>query len=162
MFSDPLWLRPPRQTNILVAEDEPAVRGFIRDLLHDRGFVLLEAADGEQALQAARAWAAPLHLLIADFYLPKLSGHDLAQRLLEQRPEIKVLFLAGYGTEFIVGHNLIGPKTGFLPKPFGRPELIDRIQALLEGRDFNGCAVKPSLRGVLERILQSSCSAAAD
>jgi FixJ family two-component response regulator len=96
-----------------------------------------------------------LHLLITDIYLPRLSGDELAQRLLELRAETKVLFLSGYRDGVIVGHNLIGPKSAFLHMPFGHPDLIDQIQALIEGTGAAWRDGKPSLKGVLEAILQS-------
>ena len=76
---------------ILLADDEAPVRDFIRDILETAGYVVLMAADGEQALQVSRTFPTTIHLLLCDMIMPKLGG--IAPILLE-RPAMKVLLLS--------------------------------------------------------------------
>ncbi len=77
---------PGGQESILLAEDEPVVRTFLRHVLTEAGYSLLEAADGRSALEIASAHAGTIHLLISDVVMPGMNGSDLADRLRTDRP----------------------------------------------------------------------------
>jgi signal transduction histidine kinase len=90
-------LEPPKGSEtILVAEDEGDLRSLIGEVLRERGYTVLMAADGEAALRAAERWPSPIDLLLTDVVMPHLSGWELAERLTSARPETRVLYLTGY------------------------------------------------------------------
>lgn len=117
---------------VLVAEDEPAVRGLARRILERRGFRVLEAADGVEALEIAQLHHDRIDLLLTDAIMPRLGGRDLARRLAEQRPDVRVLFMSGYAESEIVHRGLLDPGIAFLEKPFTADELTAAVRTTLE------------------------------
>jgi PAS domain S-box-containing protein len=117
---------------ILVVEDEAPVRALIRRILTDRGYTVLIAATGEEALTVA-AGAGQIALLVTDVVMPGMSGRDLADRLVARTPGLKVLFASGYTDDEIVRHGPLNPHTPFLPKPFTPEGLLRQIRAVLDG-----------------------------
>jgi CheY-like chemotaxis protein len=109
---------------ILVAEDEALVRDFIRDLLETAGYAVLTAADGEQALEVSRNFPMTIHLLLSDVVMPKLGGMALRERILQERPAIKVLLLSGTVEQPPDGVEL-------LRKPFQAEILTQQVRRLL-------------------------------
>src|ERR1700760_4685293 len=94
-------MREPEMTEshsstILLVEDEPEVRNVICRVLDKHGFKVLQAADGVAALQLLSQQTAPIDLLISDVVMPNMNGIELRKRLLETRPDLKVIFLSGY------------------------------------------------------------------
>jgi two-component system, cell cycle sensor histidine kinase and response regulator CckA len=119
---------------ILIAEDEAAVRSLTRKILERHGYRVYAASDGLEALQIARNLSEPIDLLLTDVVMPRLSGRELANRLLPERPGIKVLFMSGYSEEAIAHHGVLGPGTAFLEKPFTPDGLARKV------RDVMTCA----------------------
>jgi two-component system cell cycle sensor histidine kinase/response regulator CckA len=113
---------------VLVAEDEPMVRLIVAGTLRDLGFDVLEAGDGAEALTTAEE--APPALLVTDVVMPRMGGRELAARLRERSPGLRVLFVSGF-TDGALG-NADDPETSFLPKPFMSTELADAVRSLLE------------------------------
>jgi len=118
---------------VLLAEDEATVRTLTRSVLASAGFTVLEAKDGASALAAAAAHAGAIHLLVTDVIMPGMSGHELARRLAESRPEMKVLFVSGYTDEALAPRGVVAPRTELLQKPFTPRELVKRVRAVLAG-----------------------------
>jgi len=118
---------------VLVAEDEPGVRGPVRRLLVAHGFRVLEAADGEEALRAAAAHPGEIHLLLTDVVMPNIGGAELARRLREQHPGLRILFMTGYSTEAVATHGVLAPHSSLLQKPFTTEELLARVREVLSG-----------------------------
>jgi two-component system cell cycle sensor histidine kinase/response regulator CckA len=115
---------------ILFVEDDPAVRRIGVKILTDRSYRVLEAGGGAEALQLAAAYAHPIHLLVTDVVMPGMRGTELARRLLEQRPELPVLYASGY-TEDAVVRGGLESKSAFLGKPYVAETLLDKVQELL-------------------------------
>ena len=90
----------------------------MRRMLELEGYTLLEARNGEEALELAHSYEKELHLLVTDVVMPGLSGLDLADELLVSRSEMKVLFISGQGDHPIVRHRLREAQCPFLPKPY--------------------------------------------
>jgi DNA-binding response OmpR family regulator len=111
---------------ILVVDDEPMVRDLIRLLLEAEGYLVLCAADGEEALLLSRAFPHTIHLVLSDVKIPKMDALQLRDRLLEERPGAKVLLMSGVGSA-VMGHAL-------LRKPFGPDALKGRVREMLEGK----------------------------
>jgi hypothetical protein len=116
---------------VLIVEDDDLVRLLTAKVLRRRGYQVLEASTAPEATQRAGGHAGPIHLLLSDVGLPQVSGPDLARRLREQRPEMKVLFMSGYGRSALAERGLV-PDAGVLEKPFSPDTLLDRIRAALE------------------------------
>lgn len=122
----------PASETILLVEDEPAVRDVVARALRAHGFHVLEAADGEDALSAAQAYNAPIHLVISDVIMPKMDGRALFEQLRSWYPNLRFLFVSGYASGAIGTAELRGPATDFLAKPFNGELLYVTVRALLD------------------------------
>ena len=124
---------PPTGTEtILLAEDEEIVRLLARELLQRLGYHVLEARSGMAALEIAGRHKGPIHLLLTDVVMPRMSGRELAQALAGSHPETRVLYMSGYTGEAIVRHGVVEPGVAFLQKPFAPGTLARRIRQILE------------------------------
>ncbi len=119
---------------ILLAEDDEILRPLAKALLEKLGYSLLEGADCDTALAAARQHTGPIHLLIADVVLPGPSGRELARRLAASRPDTKVLYVSGYTDDAIVHHGMLEPGLNFLQKPFTPATLARKVRDVLDAR----------------------------
>ncbi|MGF1511281.1 MAG: ATP-binding protein [Myxococcota bacterium] len=115
---------------ILLVEDEALVRRVSRRTLERLGYRVLEARNGPTALRMSSEYEGPIHLLITDIVMPQMSGTYLSGLLLESRPEMKALFISGYGEEAAVLTQR-NPRMQFLPKPFGPSDLAQHVRKLL-------------------------------
>ncbi len=118
---------------VLVVEDDAAVRGFTARSLSAAGYRVLVAAAPEPAIELARQTAGPLHLLVTDVVMPGMGGRDLAERLLRERPSLRVLFVSGYARDAVAPHGELDEGVHFLAKPFTATELRGRVRDLLDG-----------------------------
>jgi CheY-like chemotaxis protein len=116
---------------VLLVEDEDSVRQLVRETLESRGYHLLEAANGKDALALAAAYPDPIHLVITDVVMPGLSGHELAQQLLAARPTLKVLYLSGYAQEAFSTPAAAEAQKTFLQKPFTLQSLTRKVREIL-------------------------------
>jgi CheY-like chemotaxis protein len=116
---------------ILLIEDEPLVRDLAVEVLRSRGYRLLTAQDGEEAISIARAHPGEIHLTLTDVVLPAMSGKEVARRLREARPDLKVLFMSGYAEEQVVHRGVVEEDVFFLAKPFTPAALADKVRAVL-------------------------------
>jgi PAS domain S-box-containing protein len=117
---------------VLVAEDEEVVRTLTRKMLEARGYRVLAAASGAEALQIAREHRDPISLLITDVVMPEMSGRELAERLAQIRPEMNVIYVSGYTGETIVEHGVLAPGVNFLQKPFTPDTLARKVRQILD------------------------------
>jgi two-component system cell cycle sensor histidine kinase/response regulator CckA len=117
---------------ILLVEDEAAVRDVIGRALREHGFYVLEARDGEHALDVAEAHGAPIHLVISDVIMPKMDGCALFQRLRTWYPHLRFLFVSGYTSGALGAAELRGETADFLAKPFSAEALYATVRALLD------------------------------
>jgi signal transduction histidine kinase/ActR/RegA family two-component response regulator len=118
---------------VLVVEDEGQLRAVIRRSLEGRGYAVLEASHGEEALEIAAGHRGPIDLLVTDIVMPRLSGIELATRLRAQRPELRILLLSGYSDEAIEHHGRITPDATFLQKPVQPDVLAREVRRILDG-----------------------------
>ena len=118
---------------ILVAEDEDSLRESIGTYLTERGYIVLRAPDGQQALELADRHDGPIHLLLTDVIMPKMSGPELARRL-ASRPGMLALFMSGYTDDAIVNHGVLQAGTEFIQKPFSLSTLAGKVHELLESQ----------------------------
>jgi PAS domain S-box-containing protein len=116
---------------VLVVEDQEGVRRYIRAVLEDSGYRVLEAANGSDALALSEQCPDSIHLLVTDLVLPTMNGWEVAQKLREVRPGVKMLFLSGYAEETIGSRGIIPKDVGYLPKPFTPEELTAKVREVL-------------------------------
>jgi CheY-like chemotaxis protein len=120
---------------VLLVEDEESVRQLVRETLEQRGYHVIEAKGGEEALEAAADSAKTIHLLITDLVMPGISGKDLATQLLASRPETRVLFLSGYTEDALVPEGALDSGKAFLQKPFTLQHLARKVRELLQSQN---------------------------
>jgi two-component system, cell cycle sensor histidine kinase and response regulator CckA len=116
---------------ILLVEDEDDLRESLREVLEEEGYTVLDAPDASGALELLDQKDGPLHLLLTDVVMPRMSGRELAQRIRETRPDVRILFMSGWDPH---ASRLWRDEPGvaLLPKPFTGDELTDKIRQLLE------------------------------
>jgi PAS domain S-box-containing protein len=117
---------------ILVAEDEEQVRSLIVAQLSSRGYAVLSAADGREALRIAEQRREPIDVLLADVVMPRVSGPELAQLLARKHPETAVVFMSGYAEEAVLRAGSLAHGAAFLAKPFDVGELCLLLRRILQ------------------------------
>jgi PAS domain S-box-containing protein len=117
---------------VLVAEDDAAVREVVSTALKDKGYHLLEAPDGQAALEIARAQAGEIPLLVTDLVMPGMTGRDLADALVAERPTMRVLYMSGYTDDAVVRHGVLEQGMPYLQKPFTPNALALKVRQVLD------------------------------
>jgi PAS domain S-box-containing protein len=118
---------------ILLAEDETAVRTLASRVLRERGYTVIEAADGVEALHAAQERnGTAIDLLLTDMVMPKMGGGALAARMQELYPGIRVLFISGYTDSALIQYGQLASGTEFMHKPFSPADLARKVRELLD------------------------------
>lgn len=125
---------------VLLVEDEASVRQAARQFLLRSGYTVLEASDGEDALLVSRKHRGPIHLMVTDVVMPRMGGPKLAERLAEERPDMKVLFVSGYAENTVLQHGKIDVATRFLQKPFSLKALAKNVREVLEASEASALA----------------------
>ncbi|MEA2561793.1 MAG: two-component system, cell cycle sensor histidine kinase and response regulator CckA [Acidobacteriota bacterium] len=120
---------------ILLTEDEDNIREPAQEILEARGYTVLAACDGAHAIEAARAWDGPIHLLISDVVMPGMSGSELAAQLEAERPGLRVLYISGYPEDAIARHGVLQRGRSFLQKPFPPGVLMQTVRDILDQGD---------------------------
>jgi two-component system cell cycle sensor histidine kinase/response regulator CckA len=118
---------------ILLVEDSEPLRKLAKSFLDSRGFQVLSAESGEDALEVAKRFGGPFDLLLTDVVMPGMNGRILAENLLLRQPGIKVLYMSGYTDSFIAGHGVLDPGIHLLHKPFIEEVLIRKVREVLDG-----------------------------
>jgi CheY-like chemotaxis protein len=118
---------------ILLVEDEAALRDITQELLELDGYRVFTAEDGAHALVVARQETGTIDLLVTDVVMPGMSGPELADRILLQRPRTKVLFISGYTADAIDHHGVGDGGTSLLHKPFTSEALSWKVREVLGG-----------------------------
>jgi two-component system, cell cycle sensor histidine kinase and response regulator CckA len=119
---------------VLIVEDEEAVRALASRILRDRGYTVLEAADGMEALRIAQEFENRIHLVLTDVIMPGVGGRLLVSSLEEVRPGIKSLFISGYTDDAIVHQGILDTGVAFLQKPFSVEGLVRKVREVLNSR----------------------------
>jgi signal transduction histidine kinase/DNA-binding response OmpR family regulator len=117
---------------ILLVEDEPVVREVARRILRRHGYVVLEAASGQEALSVSAAFPSVIHLVISDAVMPGMPSAEAVRRLQEKRPGLKALFMSGYNDAEVVRRGIASAAVPFIQKPFASRDLASAVRTALD------------------------------
>ena len=119
---------------ILLVEDEDVIRELLKRTLGRLGYTVLASENGGEALLNAERHAGPIDLMITDVVMPLMGGHELAERLGKNRPDMSVLYMSGYDEEMVAGQGVVGLARIFLQKPFVAKDIGKKIREILDSR----------------------------
>jgi len=122
---------PEGSGTVLLVEDEEMIREIAREFLAEAGYAVLEAVDGQAALERMRLHPHALDLLVTDVVMPRLGGVRLAEELRKEMPGLPVVFMSGYARGEDAGLTAGTPVSSFLAKPFSRPQLLAAVADVL-------------------------------
>lgn len=117
---------------ILLTEDNKIVRDLARAILEEKGYRVLSASCGKDALQIMQDLVEPPDLVITDVVMPGMSGSELVRKVSALFPGIKILYISGYTGDAIVRHGVLEPDTEFLQKPFTPADLAEKVRNILD------------------------------
>jgi CheY-like chemotaxis protein len=120
----------PAVSTILLVEDEATILRLASRILRRRGYTVLEAETGEEAVRVAAEHGGRIDVLLTDLIMPGLSGAEVARRIMTAHPAVQVVYMSGYGAEDLAEHG-VGHPAHFLGKPFTPDALIAKIQEVL-------------------------------
>lgn len=121
----------PGQGTVLLVEDEAAVRELARDILRKQGYTVLEAENGQHALQVLDDYGGPVDLLLTDVVMPGVTGRKLAEDVLRRYPAVRVVYMSGYSFDVITKQESLEPGIHLLQKPFSVYDLVNKVQEVL-------------------------------
>ena len=116
---------------ILVVEDAAVIRKMVCAMLAQGGYTVLEAADGQEALQVLEVQSGPVHLVLTDMIMPHMNGTELAQHVSQRHPNLPIIFMSGYNDDPVVRGMERGGSI-FLAKPFTASALAEKIRQALD------------------------------
>jgi len=118
----------------LVVEDEESLRGLAKIILEKQGYEVLTAFDGQHALEVCQEFQRPIHLLLTDVVMPRLSGTELARQILQYQPKITVLYTSGYTENVVLLSGIKDAELAFLQKPYSPLKLLEKVRELLDAK----------------------------
>jgi two-component system cell cycle sensor histidine kinase/response regulator CckA len=117
---------------ILVLEDENALRQLIRQVLSRAGHTVLDTGDPYEAIQLCERHPGEIALFITDMVLPKMSGPQVAERVRQMRPDVRIIYTSGYPGKASIPARLRHNGTTFFEKPFTPDTLVRKVRAVLD------------------------------
>jgi two-component system cell cycle sensor histidine kinase/response regulator CckA len=124
---------------VLLAEDQSSIRSALRELLESKGYHVLEAQNGGEALELAERNTGSIDVLVTDVIMPQVRGLELAKRVTELHPDICVIFMSGYSEDALLENRLLSQQNiTLIQKPFDPEELAQKIRELLNDRSKVG------------------------
>jgi len=117
---------------VLLVEDEDVVRNLVHEILTEGGYKVLECNSGAEALKVCSSYRQPIHLLLSDVIMPKMSGSELKDEIVKILPDIKILFMSGYTDDSIANRGVFDDAIAFIEKPFTPDALARKVREVLE------------------------------
>jgi two-component system cell cycle sensor histidine kinase/response regulator CckA len=117
---------------ILLVEDEDYIREFVADILEEHGYRVLQAEDGQDALDLIHETSPTIDLLFTDVRMPNIKGPELAERMLKIYPDLRVIFVSGYADDKRIREGIPSLQSDFVQKPFNVPTLITKVRTILD------------------------------
>jgi len=128
----PVPTRDAGTETVLIVDDDAPVRTVMRAALERRGYRVLEASNASEALEIIGTHVAPIHLLISDIVMPKVSGRQLADKVVALRPTVKVLYVSGYTRNTVAHNGVLDEGIAFLSKPITPEALARKVRDVLD------------------------------
>ena len=135
-------IRSAGTETVLLVEDESQVRNLAALVLRERGYEVLEASTGEEALRIAKRYAGRIHLLLTDVVMPQMSGKELSEQIKRTRLDIKVLFASGYTDDAVLHHGVFEADMEFIQKPFTPNALANKVRQVLNTRNKESATIQ--------------------
>ncbi|HYD16831.1 MAG TPA: response regulator [Candidatus Nanoarchaeia archaeon] len=129
---------PNKAATILLVEDEECVRTVTKEVLESEGYTVLEAADANDGIEVCERHHERIDLLLSDVVMPGMNGRDMARKIIEIKPDLRVIFMSGYTDNPVLREAFSDSTTVYLQKPFTVDTLRTRIRQVLEGRIPSG------------------------
>lgn len=126
---------PKGMETILLVEDNAQVRKMTRILLERRGYTIIAAQDGREALSALAAHKGQIHLMLTDVVLTGMNGRELYTQAAKTDPDLKVLYMSGYSDDIIAHHGVLEEGVDFIEKPFSNRDLIEKVRQVLQASE---------------------------
>jgi PAS domain S-box-containing protein len=123
---------PGGEETLLVVDDDPMVRKLVVDTLRPLGYGLLEASGGEDALGVSRKLSREIDLLLTDVIMTGMNGRELAEKLKENRPDTRILYMSGYTDEIIAHYGVLDEGIAFIQKPLTPTSLAQKVRGVLD------------------------------
>lgn len=117
---------------VLVVDDEPLFRQIARRILEREGYAVLDAADGQEAVEVVAEHAARIHLVVLDLMMPRLSGTEALQKIRELAPRLRVVVSSAHPAEPLGKLHAGGGPVELLPKPYTADDLLAKVRELLD------------------------------
>jgi PAS domain S-box-containing protein len=133
---------PVGTETVLLVEDAQSVRAAAQAALRRFGYTVIAVSSASEALAWLDAFDSHIELLVTDVVMPDMSGRELAQHALAQRPHLKVLYISGHTDDVVVRHGIRVGEVAYLQKPFGPVELARTVREVLDGSDRAGTVAK--------------------
>jgi two-component system, cell cycle sensor histidine kinase and response regulator CckA len=124
---------PARPVSVLIVDDEEPVRKFVERVMGDAGYKTAQASDGTEALEVASKLG-PVDILVTDVMMPQMLGDELARRLRQSEPGLKVLYLTGYSDRLFKEKVTLWADEAYLDKPCSVKGLLQAVSLLLFGQ----------------------------
>ena len=131
--------RSGRHPRILVVDDEPSVRLYVRRVLLEEGYAVHEAGDGAEALELVRSAPDGWDLIVSDIVMPRCNGVELHQQLAAIVAGMPIILMSGYAAAQLTELGIAAP-CGVLVKPFEADQLLDEVRRCLPGRPERGAS----------------------
>jgi DNA-binding NtrC family response regulator len=122
---------PSRMETILLVEDDQMVRTLARLILELSGYNVLEAASGIEAMEVCKDLQGPVHLLLTDVVMPKMSGPELSKEVMKKWPDVRVLYMSGHADDVVARYD-VGTDVNLLQKPFSPDTLALKVRETLD------------------------------
>lgn len=116
---------------ILLVEDEEEIRGLLAEILTSKGYTVLSAKNGSDAMKVYRKARGKIQLLLTDVIMPDMTGRDLSKELLRIQPDLKLIYMSGYTSNVIANHGILDPGVVLLEKPISASALLDIVHEIL-------------------------------
>jgi CheY-like chemotaxis protein len=118
---------------VLIVEDESTVLDIVANILQSKGYEVLRAQTGDEALEIGRQFPGKIDLVLTDIVMPGMSGGEVVQQLQRLQPEIHTLYMSGYTKYTVVGPGTLQSVNAFIWKPFAPAELLQKVREVLDG-----------------------------
>jgi CheY-like chemotaxis protein len=120
------------EETVLIVEDQHDVRRLAKEMLHTRGYRVLEAANGDDAHAVVRQHTGAIDLLLTDVVMPGVDGRTLSEQLRQLRPDLKVILMSGYAEDVVTNRGVLTSGLRYIQKPFKPNELATVVRQVLD------------------------------